>query len=294
MNCQICDCNKVATTYKGKIRNGAPGQMIDEDVSVYRCERCGCMWHVPIAQSSVLYQSNEYRESMGEEVSLEEFHAKHDIEILDKLNYTGTGAYRGKVYMDVGCGGGGLTDYISGVASKAVLVEPNKSFSLLLQEKGYEVYSYPEDALSIYRNSIEVLTAYDVIEHVKDPQGFMQTIFELLAPNGKAFIGTPTEYPVLRELLGVEFDAFVFSVQHPWVFSRASLEIMAQKCGFSEYSVTFHQRFGIGNLIAWLQTKNPCGEKQYDFISHSLNALYKSEMAKEETAEYLVLRLQKG
>jgi hypothetical protein len=68
---------------------------------------------------------------------------------------------------------------------------------------------------------------------------------------------------------------------------------MAYKCGFSEYSVSFHQRFGMGNLIAWLSERTPCGDKEYDFISSSLNALYKSEMEKEETAEYLVLKVKK-
>jgi hypothetical protein len=115
----------------------------------------------------------------------------------------------------------------------------------------------------------------------------------LLAPGGIAYIGTPTDYPVLRELLGTEFDAFVFSVQHPWVFSRASFEFMARKCGFSEYHVKFYQRFGLGNLIAWLQTREPKGDAVYDFVSPTLDAHYKSEMSKEQTAEYLVLELRK-
>jgi hypothetical protein len=108
-----------------------------------------------------------------------------------------------------------------------------------------------------------------------------------------AFVGTPTEYPVLRKLLGTKFDSFLFSVQHLWVFSQKNLRMMARKCGFSNYEVQFFQRFGIGNLISWLKIAEPHGDVSYDFVTKSLNMIYKSEMAREETAEYLVLRLEK-
>jgi len=123
---------------------------------------------------------------------------------------------------------------------------------------------------------------------------FLLTIYKLLASGGIAFVGTPTEYPVLRRLLGRKFDNFVFSVQHPYVFSSKSLELIAERGGFFEYSVNYFQTYGIGNLIAWLQTREPMGDKQYDFFTKSTDELYKSEMAREDTAEYLVLTAKKG
>jgi SAM-dependent methyltransferase len=190
-------------------------------------------------------------------------------------------------------GGGGYSDFVSGAARKTILVEPTVRFAEKLREKGYEVFPYPEDALQKYRGKIQLLTSYDVIEHVESPQDFLQCVFELLSPGGTAFIGTPTEYPVLRGLLGAQFDAFVFSVQHLWVLSHESLELMARKCSFSEFRVKFYQRFGIGNLIAWLQTRLPKGEAVYDFVTPTLNNMYKEQMARKETAEYLMLELRK-
>jgi 2-polyprenyl-3-methyl-5-hydroxy-6-metoxy-1,4-benzoquinol methylase len=140
---------------------------------------------------------------------------------------------------------------------------------------------------------IDILTSFDVIEHVDEPEDFLVSIFGLLKKGGEAFIGTPTDYPVLRGLLGAEFDAFLFSVQHKWVFSGKSLEMMARKSEFSQCDISYHQRFGLGNLLAWLQTRKPQGDKKYDFVTNSIDALYKSEMANERTAEYLVLHLVK-
>jgi len=290
--CTICNCEDVSITYNGKIRRGRPGLMTKASIPVYRCASCDCIWHEK-TEDDALYHTDEYRESMGETTNLEEFYEKHDDEILAKLIYTGTSVYRNKFFMDIGCGGGGYADYINCVASKIALVEPNNTFQQLLQSNGYEVFTYPEDACRKYANSVEVLTSFDVIEHVDDPKSFMQSIFNLLVPGGVAFIGTPTEYPVLRELLGDTFDSFVFSTQHPWVFSKKSLEYLACECGFSEIETTFYQLFGIGNLIAWLQTNKPHGDKQYEFVTKSLDELYKSEMAKEETGEYIMLKVQK-
>jgi 2-polyprenyl-3-methyl-5-hydroxy-6-metoxy-1,4-benzoquinol methylase len=293
MICKICNSKNTTITYHGKIRNGAPGNMTRVTVDVLKCSDCGTIWHDPIDESAADYNSDSYRESMGENVSLQAFYSKHDCEIIDKLNYTGTSIYRDKLFCDIGVGGGGCADYVRGVAKDVLLVEPNKHFADLLRGKGYEVFAYGEDALEKYRGKIEVLTSWDVIEHVDAPMQFLKTAYDLLAVDGKAYIGTPTEYPVLRNLLGAEFDEFVFSVQHPWVFSRKSLEIMSENVGFTNFEVKFYQRFGVGNLIAWLQKRKPCGESKYDFITSALNAVYKSEMAKEETAEYLLLELKK-
>jgi hypothetical protein len=108
MNCKLCGGNDVKITYKGKIRNGAPGRYTDREIPVFLCGACGCVWHEPIVESQAFYESDMYRASMGESVDLDSFHSRHDAEVLDKLNYTGTAIYRSKVFMDVGCGGGVL------------------------------------------------------------------------------------------------------------------------------------------------------------------------------------------
>ena len=292
MTCAICNCENILITYKGKIRNGSIGSMTKDEVLLFRCSNCNIIWHHPILNYN-FYESDSYRNIIGETVSLPEFYSRHDAEILDKLFYTGTKVYRNKVFMDIGCGGGGYADYINGVARQIILIEPNENFASKLRDKGYEVYAYSDDAINKYENHIDLITSYDVIEHVDKPYEFLLSVYRLLAPGGCAFIGTPTEYPILRELLGTEFDKFVFSVQHLWVFSRNNLEYMSHMCGFSKINIKYYQRFGIGNLIAWLQTRKPQGEAIYSFISSSLDSLYKKEMAKEQTAEYIVLELQK-
>lgn len=293
MVCPICGAADVSITYNGKIRDGAPGRMTEMEIPVYRCGACFVIWHNNAEGNEEFYERDSYRESMSETVSLDLFYSKHDVEVLDKLKYTGTAVYRGKLFMDIGCGGGGYADYVRGVARQVVLVEPNMNFASQLREKGYEVFSYAEDALAKYSGKLEMITSYDVIEHVDNPCDFMQKVYNLLTPGGVAYIGTPTETPVLRSLLGAEFDSFVFSVQHPWVLSRKTLELICKQIGIEKYTISCYQRYGLGNLIAWLRERRPCGDKTYDFISPRLDALYKSEMADEKTGDYIILKIEK-
>jgi hypothetical protein len=290
--CPVCGDSNITITYNGKIRDGAAGKYTGFDVEIYKCERCGLNWHTPFTEEN-FYQEDIYRNSMGENVTLIDFCQKHDAEILLKLSYTGTGIYRDKLFMDVGAGGGGFADFISGVAKKSLLVEPNQNFRNQLKQKGYEAFKDMSEAVDKYGNRVELLTSWDVIEHVAQPLAFLKQTYTLLGNAGMAFIGTPTEYPILRKLLGATFDSFVFSIQHPWVFSVRSLDILAKKAGFTKVSIKCYQRFGIGNLIAWLQTGAPKGDAAYGFISPALDAHYKAEMGYEETAEYLVAELRK-
>jgi len=45
MRCKLCDCEDVTVTYEGRIRNGKVGNYTNENVKMFRCEKCGTIWH---------------------------------------------------------------------------------------------------------------------------------------------------------------------------------------------------------------------------------------------------------
>lgn len=74
-----------------------------------------------------------------------------------------------------------------------------------------------------------------VIEHVSDPIEFMADVYNLLSYGGQAIIGTPTEAPNMRRLLGEIYEKkLLFSTQHLWVFSEKNLGQMAHKAGLKK------------------------------------------------------------
>ncbi len=46
-------------------------------------------------------------------------------------------------------------------------------------------------------------------------------------------------------------------------------------------------------MIAWLKEKKPMGHIEYDFVTNSLNNVYKSELEKQGLGDYLIAYVEK-
>lgn len=290
IQCSICGSKEISITYHGPIRVGLGSQRTEKLYDLYRCSVCDTIWHENDAyESKKYYESTRYRVELEGTADIEAFYARHDRECLEKFHYTGTDIFRDKIVADIGCGGGGWLDFLKGVARETVAVEPSELYRKHLNEKGHASYAYMNDATKDFENKIDVLTSFDVIEHVDNPQEFADDAFRLVKKGGKIIIGTPTDLGHLRGLLGNEFDSFVFSVQHPWVLSEKGLRIMFEKAGFKEISVRQFMKYGLGNVFAWLKERQPKGHVTYPCISRTMNEAWKANLAETGQGDYLVV-----
>lgn len=294
MDCKLCGGKSVGITYKGAIRDGQFGNYTGHEVDIYKCNDCGVMWHKNLENNySDYYKSEKYRVKVEGTSDIEHFYMEHDRESLDKLKITGTEIYRNKVVADIGCAGGAFLDYVSTVARQVVAIEPSEIYQNAMAKRGYECFSYAGEAKEKYRGKIDVIVSFDVIEHVENPIQFVNDAYELLNDGGRAFIGTPTDAPVMRQLMGEEYSSFVFTTQHPWVFSRKSLALMAEKCGIEQASFRYYQRYGLGNCLNWLINRKPGKQVGFDFVSKGMDELWKNELERQELADYIVLEFEK-
>lgn len=295
MECSVCGSGDIRVIYEGVIRDGKAGNVTKSKYQMYQCQKCRTIWHDHADKDyDAYYASGAYRMHLEGSSKIHTFYKNHDAECLDKFIYTGTKIFRDKVVADLGCGGGSFADYIHTVAKKVLAVEPCAAFHSEMKKKGLEVFSYAADMLNLYRNNIDVIVSFDVIEHVDVPRQFLQEIFDLLKPGGGcAYIGTPTDAPVMRELLGEEYESFLFTTQHPWIFHKKSFEELARSCGITNYQCNYYQRYGLGNLLYWLMEKKPGGRKQYPFITKAMDQCWKAELEEKELSDYMVFEFQK-
>lgn len=294
MACRICNQERVTVIYDGQIRDGGVGRKTSQVVKMFQCEGCGIIWHDPVEEDyEEYYESTRYREELESTTSIEKFYELHDEETLNKLTYTGTKIYRDKLVMDVGCGGGAFLDYLLGVAKRIIGVEPSTVYRNEMSKKGYKTYKYMKDAMNEYGNCIDVITSFDVIEHVNNPEEFLKEVYQLLNENGQAIIGTPTQTPIMCSLLGDTYKEFLFSVQHPWILNEKGLRMLAERVGFNKVEVKYYQRYGIGNCISWLINKEPRGNIKFDFISETLDEVWKKECNSSKLSDYIVLYVEK-
>lgn len=289
--CKLCGSKNSRIIYDAPIRMGGLGKYTQQNIPMYQCESCGVIWHDSVREGlDQYYESEEYRDSMGEGSDEEVFYRNHDRETLDKLEYTGTELFRNKVVADIGCGAGSFLDYVSGVSKSVVAVEPSKVYQRVLSRKGFSTYSYAVDALPDWKGQVDVITSFDVIEHVEDPLAFMRDTYELVSPTGVVITGTPTDAPIMRRLLGTHYEKQVlFSTQHLWIFSKDNLRLIAEKAGFQRIEAKYFQRYGLENLLGWCLEKKPKAAIDEPFFRNELDYAWKGACSAREVADYIVL-----
>lgn len=293
MECKICECRKIDTIWNDRIRNGKFGQLTEKPVKMYQCGNCGTIWHDIDAEGyAEYYKSEQYRKETNGGVAAEFFYQSFDEEQLRKLTWIGTGEIRGKIVADVGCAVGSLVDFLSGPARKIIAIEPSEIFRKELKEKGYVVYPYTSDAVA---DGVEadLITCFDVIEHVENPVLFVKEMYDLCSNGGMVIIGTPTEYAMARRLIGKMFEQFHFRHQHPWIFTKDALEMMAVKAGFTIERAVYKQRNNLSNLLMWLTESKPNGNMHLPFITQELEEEYVRSCEEKQVADYVLIYLRK-
>lgn len=294
MDCKLCGSKNVYITYQGLIRDGGLGHFTKEPVTMYKSKDCEVIWHDPILSNKEYYESQEYRLSLEGTSEESDFYRLHDKESMDKFLYTGTTIFRNKIVADIGCGCGAFLDYISGVSKKIVAIEPSKKYRDIMEQKGYITFPYASKAKQEWNEKIDVIISFDVIEHVENPREFLEDVYDLLKSDGVAVIGTPTDAPVMRGLLGEIYEKkLLFSTQHVWVLSDKNLKLLSHEVGFSQIETKCFQRYGLENLLGWVRDKEPKSDINNSFISETINSVWKSQLAEKNMADYIVLYLRK-
>ena len=296
MKCKICGGKNIKITYNGLIRDGGLGKYTNEPVKMYQCADCDVIWHDRLLNTQDYYESQEYRKKLEGTSEEKDFYRLHDKETLDKFQYTGTTIFRDKVVADIGCGCGAFLDYLKGVATEIIAIEPSETYRTIMREKGFHTYPYAQDikAEKKYWGKIDVSTSFDVIEHVESPFDFLKDVYGMLKKGGMAIIGTPTDAPVMRNLLGEIYEKkLLFSTQHLWVLGEKNLRLMAEKIGFSNIVFKYYQRYGIGNMMGWIRDKAPKSTISASFLTNTLDNVWKSQLEEKGLADYIVLYLTK-
>lgn len=292
--CKLCGSANIDITYNGVIRDGSINSKTKNPVQMYQCKECGVIWHEDLKNYSEYYESETYRKELENTSEIADFYVNHDFECLDKFNYTGCEIFRDKIVADIGCGGGGFLDYLSGVAKKVIGIEPSEKYRTSMEKRKIETFSYAEKAAEVYKNQVDVVVSFDVIEHVENPVDFLADVYNLLKEGGQAIIGTPTDAPVMRELLGTVYEEnLLFSTQHIWVLGEKSLKLCAKKAGFTSSEVKYKQRYGMGNMISWLINKKAMGHKSYGFITDTMDSVWRGQLEAQGLSDYVLIYLHK-
>ena len=91
-----------------------------------------------------------------------------------------------KTILDIVCNTGVLLDYAKSLGAITFGIEPSYSSQKILRAKGHHYI----DSISSINDKFDVVTAFDLVEHLHDLNGFLKRVHEVLKPGGFLIILT--------------------------------------------------------------------------------------------------------
>lgn len=144
-----------------------------------------------------------------------EFKPLHRINPI-RVDYINTRAngLKGKKVLDIGCGGGLLTEAMADRQASVTGIDmAEKSLSIAklhLYESELEVdyqLTSAEEFAESHSGEFDVVTCLEMLEHVPDPQSVVEAATRLLKPGGHLFLSTINRNPksFLLAIVGAEY-----------------------------------------------------------------------------------------
>lgn len=234
----------------GKKNYYASVQWEDLDSTWYRCSSCGSLMILPrpskklikkvyendymhkklqphVGVDSRIRYSKEYRPTVFAEYAM----SLRDLEVKPR---------EVRSILDFGCAGGIFLEFCKKYFSpQTILYGADISEDMLGQAKkdGWNVMHIND--IPKLKKKFDLITLWDVVEHVEDPASVISGLKRFLNPRGRILLETP-RFGVLGEFSGKNWP-HLLPVQHLSVASKEGMQKLVRRIGLK---IDKHRSFG--------------------------------------------------
>ncbi len=184
--CPLCTSSDIVRegelSYCGKVEFSTNKIELGHHPELWKCRNClsGFVQHTVDADTArILYSTGQ----AGERWSTAPFAQNKTREVVECMEAIFSN--KGSV-LDVGCNTGEMLDFAQGFGCKTAGVEYSSASREVLAGKGHGAYASLEEAPGGY----DVITAFDLVEHLYDVPAFVNSCRGKLAENGRLIILT--------------------------------------------------------------------------------------------------------
>ncbi|MBN2149101.1 MAG: class I SAM-dependent methyltransferase [Anaerolineales bacterium] len=205
------------------------GTQIFHDV---RCQNCGLIYlnPRPSVDEIAQYYPAEY-EPFNRHENLQSLPARisYRISFSKRRRIASHGMAPGRL-LDVGSGSGDFLLEMRNAGWDVYGVDISPAACEATRKRGLETYNGQLFDVPFPDESFDLITMWDVLEHVHDPMGHLEHISRLLKPSGRFVVTLPNpeglDLVVFKDLwAGLDFP------RHLYVYPRKTLKAMISKAG---------------------------------------------------------------
>jgi len=136
-------------------------------------------------------------------------------------------------HLDVGCSSGSVLAVSRDLGFRCQGVEPAPEAAATAQKQGLEVFQGYLQEAGFPDNHFDIVTLFEVIEHLTEPLDLISEIRRILKPGGLLLIGTGNADSWTVKYLGSRWEYFDIRLHggHISFFTPKSMHLLADHCG---------------------------------------------------------------
>lgn len=216
-NCPVCDKNDCLTLFS------------KEGGSYVKCLNCSMVYLNPVFADDALKNYYEHNHPVQAQIveNSDPFYENLYNQGLDSIEKA---CSSGNV-LDIGCSSGVFLDLAKKRDWNTHGIELNIQEFNMAQKKGHCVYNELLEHLN-FEIKFNAITLWDVFEHIKDGEFYLNVMKKQLSENGVIFLQIPSSDSLAAKILQEKCNMFD-GLEHVNLYGVETIKMLANKCGLN-------------------------------------------------------------
>jgi len=248
--CNLCGNSEYKVLYEAKNSENYNYYSSGNYGRIVKCEQCGLIYTDPKDKNiEKIYKNIEDKDYLkSKEARIE--NSKRDLKNIMKLKKSGK-------LLDIGCGPGLFLKVARDKGFDVCGIELSKWACDIARKEGLNVLNKSLKSAGLERDSFDIVTMWDVIEHIEDPNGIIRDTNKILKKDGLLVLNTPNIGSFYAKLMGNKW--WNLMRMHIYYFDKKTIRKLLEKNGFKVLKIKDYSRIIIPRYaVEWL--------KQYKFV----------------------------
>ncbi|NJD05354.1 MAG: class I SAM-dependent methyltransferase [Methylococcaceae bacterium] len=295
LSCLLCGMRAVGEVLSESVRDDRTGRH-----QVMRCNVCGHIQLFPLPDEEAdrsFYDGDRQARNLIPDFDFEVWRLKCQEDTGRRLGWLEQVRPAPARVLDIGSGYGFFVDAAASAGYEAAGLDLSAERVALARAnlRGEFLCGLVDETfVEGRRGRFDAVTLFHVLEHVPEPVAFLNRCKALLNPGGRLLIEVPNAADALLWEC-TPYRDFYWQRAHLSYFDSARLELALRRAGCGTVKVEGVQRYGLRNLLNWVDSGRPQLEAPADKAPSPLlaeiDALYRRYREQTSRSDTLIVEM---